>query len=142
IGEAGHAARRARPPIDHAYRICDARPDAARVVMRAELGLVGRHIDIDRAIVLAALAGEAEIERLLDRIALPSVLERPALHHLEQQVRAAARRVLLFARRQVARAHDTILGVMPAAFADADATDRGAVPAALARERKVGIEAR
>src|SRR5207237_3816449 len=132
--ETGHMARRARPPIDHAHRIGGARPDASRVVMRAELGLVGRHVDINRAIVLAALAGEAEIERLLDRVALPAVLQWPAMHHLEQQVRAAARRMLLLARRDIAWAHDTIFGVMPAAFADPDAAQRGAVPAAPARD--------
>src|SRR5947207_11597947 len=110
--------------------------------MRAELGLVGRHVDIDGAIVLAAFAGKAEVERLLDRAALPAVLERSAMHHLEQQVRAAARRVLLLARRQVARAHDAVLGVMPAAFADPDAAYCGPVPAALGREGEAGVEPR
>src|SRR5438067_499268 len=110
--------------------------------MRAELGLVGRHVDIDGAIVLAACAGQAEVERLLDRAALPAVLERSAMHHLEQQVRAAARRVLLLARRQVARAHDAVLGVMPAAFADPDTAYCGPVPAALRREGEAGVEPR
>ena len=39
-----------------------ARPQAALVVMREELGLVGRHVDVDGAIALAAFAGQAEIE--------------------------------------------------------------------------------
>ena len=47
--------------------------------MRAELCLVGRHVDIDRAIVLAAFTGETQIERALDRIALPAVFQRSAM---------------------------------------------------------------
>src|SRR5205814_2288356 len=100
------------------------------------------HVDIDRAVVLAALAGEAEVERFLDRIALPAILERSAMHHLEQEMRAAARRMLLLARRDVARAHDTVLGLVPAAFADPDAAHRSAVPAALRREGEAGVEPR
>jgi hypothetical protein len=110
--------------------------------VRAELGLVGRHVDIDRAVALAALAAEAQIERVLDRVVAPIARDGAAMHHLEQEVRAAARRMLLLACCEVARAHDAVFGVVPAAFADADATDRGALPIAFGWKGEAGLEAR
>src|SRR6185312_595461 len=89
------------------------------VVMREELRLVRRHVDGDRAVVLAALALQAEIECLGDRLAAPAVLDDVAAHHLEQQMRAPPRRVHLLARRLEARAHR--LPARRAALADAEA---------------------
>src|SRR5262249_61646415 len=108
--------------MDQPNRIGGARPQPPGIVMRAELGLVGRHVDVHRAVALAALAAEAEVERLLDRRALPAVGDRAAVQHLEQQPRAAARRIALLAARHVARAHHAVLAVAAAARADADAT--------------------
>src|SRR5690348_11747139 len=89
---------------------------------------------MDRAIALAALAGETEIERLLDGVTLPALLNRAAVQHLEQQARAPARRVALLARRHVTRAHDALLAVDAPARADADAAPRRLGEAAVILE--------
>ena len=95
------------------------------VVVREELGLVGGHVDVDRAFALAALAREAEVERVLDALVAASRLPSDfALQQLPQQMRAAARGVLLLARDHVARAHRAALVL--AARADTDAAQRRA----------------
>ena len=90
------------------------------IVMRQELGLVSRHIDIDRTIALAAFAGQAQVERLFHFLALPHILDDFTAHGLEQQARTAARGMLFFAGRLVAGAHG--LRMLLAAIADADTT--------------------
>src|SRR3546814_7984960 len=87
--------------------------------------LVGGHVDRDGAIAAAALAGQAERQRVLDFRAVPAVLDDLAAHHFVEQMGAAAGRVLLLPRRHVAGAHDLVAGVEPAASADADAADGG-----------------
>jgi hypothetical protein len=72
--------------------------------------------------VLAALALQAKVERLPYRVLTPTAIERVSTHHLEQQMRPAAGRVHLFARRLKAGAHD--LAAQRAAFADAKAALR------------------
>src|SRR3954471_18069624 len=91
--------------MDETHRVGGARPEPSRVVVEEELRLVRRHVHVDGALALASLAREAEIERLLHCLALPSVLERRAFEHLEQQVRPASRRVHLFPGRAIARTH-------------------------------------
>src|ERR1700686_2727811 len=56
---------------------------------------------------LASLAGKTKIERLFDRLVLPTVFDDVAFRHLPQQVGAAAGRVLFFARDTIAWAHDS-----------------------------------
>src|SRR3954470_22447385 len=71
--------------------------------MREELDLHARHVDPRRTFALAALAGDAQIERCLDRlVTLRAELsgEREA-----QRVGAPARQVDLVARRAIRRAH-------------------------------------
>ncbi len=92
--------------------------------MGKELGLVGRHVDVDRAFALAALAGEAEVERLLDGLIAPASLDRTAAHHLEQQVGPSPGRVLLLVQYHVAGAHGARIQLP--ALSDADTTHRGA----------------
>src|SRR5579883_971668 len=104
--------------MNEAHRIGGARPQPALVVMGAKLRLVGGNIDVHRAIALATLAAEAEIERLLDFPAAPAVADRSAVQHLEQKPRATARRIHLLAGRHVTRAHDARGAVAPAAGAD------------------------
>src|SRR5437016_5046604 len=99
------------------------RPSRALVIVRKELGLVCRHVDIQRAISLTALAREAEIQRLKYGFALPAVFDYIAGHHLPEHMRAAAGRVLFFHRGAIARAHDAVF--MSPALADSDATQRG-----------------
>src|SRR5688572_9217723 len=104
--------------------------------MREELGLVGGHIDADRAFGLACLARETEIQRLLELLALPAARDRLAAQHLEEEMGAAARRVLLVPRHHVARTHRPFTGLP--ALADADAAQRGSRDAPFRREMKKG----
>ena len=87
--------------------------------MREEFGLIGGHIDVDRAVALAALAREAQVERLFDVLILPPVLQRILFEHLEEQSRASTRGMHLLSRDHETRAHRAVLE--PAAFSDADA---------------------
>src|SRR5207253_9419962 len=90
----------------------------ALVVVGQELGLERRQVDRDRTVVRAALAGEAEVERLEDLLVTPQ-LELAAVQHLPEDPGTAPRRVLLLPRDHVARAHDA--PVRAPAVADADA---------------------
>src|SRR6478752_5118330 len=89
------------------------------VIVREELGLVGGHVGMRRAVARATLAGEAPLQRVLDRLARPAIGDHLAAQHLGEQPRAAARRVALLARRAVARAHRA--APLGAALAHADA---------------------
>ena len=94
-----------------------------------ELGLVGGHVDVGRAVGLAALAGQAQVERVLDRVAAPAVGDRGvavAVEHLEQQPRPAPGRVLFLQGDLVRGAHDrAAVVVVVAALADAHAAVGG-----------------
>jgi len=78
--------------------------------VREELRLVGGDVDARGAVALASLAGEAEVQRLLDPLVAPSAGDRLSLEHLEEQPYAPARRVLLLAGDHVARAHRPVPG--------------------------------
>ena len=117
IRESRHARGDARPPVDEPHGVRGAGPESAGEVVGEELGLVGGHVDVDGALALAGLAGEAEIEGLFHRLTAPAPAERVALQHFEEQARAPARRVHLLARRHVTGAHDARLRLA----ADADA---------------------
>ena len=108
FADGGHPRRRARPPIDQSRGIGVARAQPALVIVRQELRLVRGHVHLHRAIVLAAFARQAEVERFADRLVAPAALDHIAADHFVQQPRAAARRVLLFARHHVARAHGAL----------------------------------
>src|SRR6185503_20542440 len=60
IGDGRHAPAERRPSVDQPHRISRARTQPPGIMMGAELGLVGRYVDRDRAVPLAALAGEAQ----------------------------------------------------------------------------------
>ena len=90
--------------------------------------------------LLQPLQARHRLERVLDRIAAPAVVDRPAVQHLEQQPGAAPRGVFLLVGHEVARAHHLVVAVVTAAFADADAALRRAVETALVREAKVGLQ--
>ena len=60
VDEARRQARQPRPTVDEAHRCRRPAGAATLIVVRAKLGLVGRHVDVDGAIAFAALAGEAK----------------------------------------------------------------------------------
>ncbi len=98
-------------------------PRVFLVVVRQEFGAICRDVHVGRALALAGLTRQAQVERFLDALVLPAAVDDIALQHLEQHVRAAPGAVLLFERHHVARAHHA--GVLLAALADADAAQRG-----------------
>ncbi|PSK58278.1 hypothetical protein B0E38_01503 [Streptomyces sp. 111WW2] len=93
-------------------------------MVRQELRLVRGHVHVRRTVLLAALAGQAEVEGVLDLLRTPAVPDRAVpvpVEHLEQQPGPAPRRVLLLPGHLVRRAHHrAVAGVLPA-LADADA---------------------
>jgi hypothetical protein len=116
------------------------RPQPALVVVGEILGFQGRHVDADGAIVGAAFAGEAEIERIEHLLAAPQ-LELGSVQHLKEDARPAAGGVLLVSRDHVARAHDAALHA--AALSNADAAHRRVREAAVVvRIGKLGADGR
>src|SRR5207237_813109 len=67
---------------------------------------------------LATLAGQAQVQRLENVFILPTITNDVAANHLIEDAGAAPRRMLLFERRHVARAHGSAFE--PAADARAD----------------------
>src|SRR5204863_6953728 len=98
--------------------------------MRKKLGLERRHVDAHGTVVGAALAREAEIERVVHLPRAPHV-ELAAVQHLPQDPRATPRRVLLLERDLVARAHHVAARIGATALADADAARRRVREAAV-----------
>jgi hypothetical protein len=80
---------------------------AHRLAPRRRLDLHPRHVDAGRAVALAALAADAQVQRLLHRVARSGSHVAPELarERQAQRVGAAARQVLLVARDAKARAH-------------------------------------
>ncbi len=110
LGERGQPAHRpvgARPA-----------PRPPLVVVGQELRLVRGHVHVRRTVLLASLAGQTEIEGVLDRLRAPAVLDRAVpvpVEHLEQQPGPAPGGVLLLPCHLVRRTHDRAFsGVLPA----------------------------
>ena len=109
--------------MDEPHRVSVPRAQPTLVVVGKELGLIGGHVHVDRALALATLARKAKVERLLHAPVAPAVAQRFALQHLEEQVRSAARGMHLLQGHHVARAHGAVLVL--AALANAHAAARG-----------------
>src|SRR5688500_14986713 len=137
VHESRRDRRRGGPPIEMAEQMGAEWPEASFIVVSEKLRLVRGHVHADRAFRLARLARQAEVERVLDLVALPAIGDRLAAQHFEEQMGAATGRVLLVARGHVTRTHGAFAGL--AAFADADAPKRRAADAALDRQGKVRL---
>src|ERR1700682_6146870 len=85
VGQAGGDAAVLREPGKESDRVGRQRAHAALVVMRQELGLESRHVDVDRALGLARLAREAQVERFLDALVPPPVAYQVPGQHLVQE---------------------------------------------------------
>ena len=79
-----HARRQPRPPVDEPHRVRAAGPQPAPVMMSEELGLVGGHVDIHRAIAFASLARQAQVERLFHVLVAPLRLKLVALQQFKK----------------------------------------------------------
>ena len=109
---------------------------ASLVVLRQKLRLVRGHIHLHRALRFARLAAQAQIERLVHRLALESLRVQRSGQHLPQQMRSAARGVLLVARRTIARTHHAAVRLPARTHSDAAfrcRLQRSAIP----RKRKM-----
>ena len=73
VDEAGGVGGETGPEIDVAEGVGAARTNSAFVVVGEKFGFVGGDVDANGTVALASLAGETEIERLLDFFAAPSV---------------------------------------------------------------------
>ena len=136
----GEPADQPHPSRQRSHRVVRPRPDPAPVPLREELGLVGGHVDPDRAVALAALARQAQVQRLLDLRRPPSARDHLAGRHLEQQPGPPAGRVHLLAGGAVARTHHS--AVLGDALPDAEAPPgRPGERAAVVGERQLGLVA-
>src|SRR3546814_9851871 len=93
-------------------------------MVRPEFRLPRRDVDSGRAIFPAALAAEAQRQRVLDLFAVPAVADDLAAHHFVEQMRPPPSAVLLLVSDEIGRAHDLVADTRAPAFADADAVDR------------------
>ena len=128
---------RGTEPVEPARRGEEARASRHTVfalVLVEELALHRRHVDAERALALARLAFQAEVEDVVQTLVAERRARIGLRQRVHQRVGAAARAVLLLARGHVRRAHDAR---RPLA-ADADvhaAVGRAAHPAGR-RERQ------
>ena len=101
------------------------------VVAGQELVLEFGHVDVGRALRLAAFALDAQVQRLVEAAAGEFGGREDAGEHRPQEAGAAAGGVLLFARDHVGRAHRPFRGLAAGAHAAAQFHRRGepAVPA-------------
>ncbi len=99
------------------------------MIVREKLGLICGQVNAHRTVALAALAGEAQIERLFYIFVAPAVADHVAFGHLPEQVGAAAGGVLLFMGHTPAGTHDAAL--FAPAFSHADAAQSGVRQAAV-----------
>src|SRR6266702_5874365 len=105
------------------------RVQAALVALGEKLRFVSRHVDLDGALGFAGLAAEAEVESLMDCVALKAFTTEVAGEHLPQQTGAAAGGVLLLAGGTIAGTHDAARGF--AACADTHAAFGGTLQRSL-----------
>src|SRR6185437_12589585 len=99
-------------------------PQFSFVIVSEEFRFVSGHIDINGTVPFTPFAREAKIQRLHDLLALPSVIDDFAVHHLVEHAGSAARGMFFLAGHHVAGAHGS--ASLAAAFPDAYATQRGA----------------
>ncbi len=88
------------------HRVVRGRTAPPGVVVVEELRLVRGHVDLHRAVRPAALAGQAQVQRVPDLGRAPAVGHDLTGEHLVQQPGTPTRGVLLLARRPEGRAHD------------------------------------
>src|SRR5579872_224364 len=109
------------------------RPDSVLPVMRKEFGLVGRHVHIDWTIPLAAFARQAKVQSFFHVLIAPSITNDIAMQHFPKQVRAATRRMHLFAGDHITRTHCVLsaFAIFAAALSNPNAAQRGMGEAAV-----------
>lgn len=97
-----------------------ARSQPLVIIMRKKFCLIGCHVYLQRTVPLAAFARQTEIKSFPHKIVAPAVLERIAVEHFKEQMRAAPGRMHLFPRDTIARTHRAYS--LAPAFPNADAT--------------------
>ncbi len=111
-----------RPAGELAEGVVAARAETAPVGPVQRLGLVGGDVHAGGAVHRAALAGQAQVERVVQLGRREPVRHQPPVDHLLQDARSSAGRVLLVAGGEVGRTHHrAAFGAVGSARADADA---------------------
>ena len=110
--------------MDHSHRVGADRTRPSGVVVRKKFGLIRGHIDADGTISFAAFAGKAKIKRFMDMVVSPSISNRIAFQHFEEEPRAPPRGVHFFPRDAIAGTHRA--SVFTPALSDADAAETSA----------------
>ena len=113
-GEVGERRGGRADPVERADRAEQPRPQRHPVrvlVVAEELRLERRHVDAQRALALARLALEAQVEDLVQPLVAEGLLRVGFRERLDERVRAPAGGVLLLARGHVRRAHDADAGL-------------------------------
>src|SRR3569623_1984526 len=100
VRDAWQMGRKRGPAIDMAHNSSPARSRPARIMMGPELGLPRRDIDPNRAIGFAALARQAQRQRVYDNATDPPLGDDFAARHLVQQMRAPSGGMLFLASRE------------------------------------------
>lgn len=121
--DSGDERREMRPLVHESESVVAKGTAMAPIVVGEEFSLVRSDVDVDGALGFAGFAGEAQVERFVNGLALPVLREDVAFEHLPEKMGAAPRGVLLFLRGHVAGAHGS--GSLFATGSDADAAQRG-----------------
>src|SRR6266567_8244717 len=119
VHKPGSDRRQLRPFVDPSKCVRVYGTNAPIPIVSKKLSLVGRHVNVHRAITFASLEGQAQIQRLFYVLIMPSIVYDVAVHHLPEQMCSPARGVHLFPRDHVARTHCVLLtfAIFPAALA-------------------------
>src|SRR5690606_39042346 len=88
-GDSSNAAAEPAPLADQPECVGVQWTEAPAVIVREELGLVGGDVDVDGAFALAALAGQAQVKRLLHRGLIEPAGDHIALKEFKEQSSSA-----------------------------------------------------
>src|SRR5579863_2908468 len=91
VGERGSDGAPAGKLVGESEDVVMERVEAAFVALGQELRFVCGEVNLHRALGLAGLATQAEIEGLMDGVALEALVAQVSGEHLPEQVSAAAR---------------------------------------------------
>ena len=112
-------------------------PEPALVVLVQELRLVCGHVDADRAVAGARLAGKTQIESIFNGLVFPAVLHHFSTDHFIEQSRPPARGMLFFTRDHITWTHRATFSPAANAGSDTSVGCRGEVVGVLFQLRAV-----
>src|SRR5579884_2945492 len=81
IHQTWHERSGTHPPVNQPHAIASEGPQSPLIIVRKELCLIGRHIDVDRAIPFTAFTGKTVVQCILHCTTTPSFFQRIPLSH-------------------------------------------------------------